>query len=435
MARGVVIPTQKMRLNMSTERILFTDHFYPLEVAMIYGHTSMMTCLLEMIRDRYPSQYPDHVQAILNYSLCDYRRCEYSRSPVDRKERESRLAAVKLLVAHGGRPQDMDTTDPVVWDRFSHCQFPETLEFLLQNGFNPNSTIEWRIWKCQPRQVSLLETCMISCGNMLHTRSLILLLIKYGANVVREPSSDVEAFRRGSYLHGTFDPEIIAAFVAKGLDVNAVDSTGRTPIYYARHHGSAVSALLAHGASTDELCLIDQSVMNNLDLATKLLDRGDDPNQIDEWGRPPLYLAACIFHNTEIIKLLLDRGADINWRHQDTSHTCLHTLVVSLSSETYWTIDRPEERVRTLILECLYTKVIKLLINCGAQFLCNSRGQTPLMMMHRECHSDASRVWSRQVCQMFYQDEYSHLDETARSQCTPEEYLTKLYLANNLGEI
>ena len=55
-----------------------------------------------------------------------------------------------------------------------------------------------------------------------------------------------------------------------------------------------------------------------MDLVASLLERGADSNSKDERGRTPL-LAGCRSGSTELVKLLIERGADVNMRGDVTT--------------------------------------------------------------------------------------------------------------------
>lgn len=81
------------------------------------------------------------------------------------------------------------------------------------------------------------------------------------------------------------DFQEIAALLNQGVDPNAADDAGFTPLHFA-----AQEALP--------------------DAARLLLEAGADPNIKDWWGNPPLFRAKMSEQGVEVIKILLDAGAD-----------------------------------------------------------------------------------------------------------------------------
>ena len=84
----------------------------------------------------------------------------------------------------------------------------------------------------------------------------------------------------------------INELISRGADVNAIKgSYGWIPLFYAARYGKN-------------------------EIVKLLLDRGADVNAKDSYGWTPLLYAAAHGKN-EIVKLLLDRGADVNVKAND----------------------------------------------------------------------------------------------------------------------
>ena len=115
----------------------------------------------------------------------------------------------------------------------------------------------------------------------------------------------------------TNDLSRLSALVREGADVNAKDAHGETPLMYAATVGSldAMKFLIEKGA--------DVNVQNNFgstaliwsatDLAKVrlLTDHGANVNAASKRGRTALLVAAMSDHSAGIVKLLIEKGADL----------------------------------------------------------------------------------------------------------------------------
>ena len=140
--------------------------------------------------------------------------------------------------------------------------------------------------------------------------------------------------------------QIVQMLVAAGADINAPNSAGMSPLYMLvsmprpSEFLGGISALLDAGADPDTLLDRDNVVngymsplhyavvMNERQIVKVLLDAGADVNLVDEWGKTPLHEAAfgtvrAKQPDAEIPLMLIDAGADVNAR-TDSNNTPLH---------------------------------------------------------------------------------------------------------------
>ena len=106
---------------------------------------------------------------------------------------------------------------------------------------------------------------------------------------------------------------IAALLIAAGADVNAKDNKGRTPLDRAVGYTEIVALLREHGGKTGEelKALIDAAEAGNIEAVKKHLAAGMDVNAKDEDGVTPLHEAALWGHN-EVVELLIANGAEVN---------------------------------------------------------------------------------------------------------------------------
>lgn len=172
------------------------------------------------------------------------------------------------------------------------------------------------------------------------------------------------------------DPAKVRALISRGDDIQAVDNDGATPLHYAAYiaHAPIAEILLENGALVDVKNAKGQTPLHEVsghlhregDEATMevLIDEGASLDARDNDGATPLH-AASIGGHCEAVKLLLDRGADIQALAQQL--TPLHFSAYA---------GKPE--------------VTQLLIERGADVFAEKDGMNPLYMAQQPSHSTAS---------------------------------------------
>lgn len=158
-----------------------------------------------------------------------------------------------------------------------------------------------------------------------------------------------------------------------GVDINARDKEGWTPLALACRNGSIklVSMLLAAGANaeamedSEHIPLHISLITNNEEVALLLIDHGVDITGPGPQGRTPLYLAA-EYNNPRAARLLLSKGAP-----------------TQALDEMSW----------TPLCMCIDPAIARDLIDHGANVHHEDKyGWTPLHHAVENCHLDVFRV-------------------------------------------
>lgn len=131
----------------------------------------------------------------------------------------------------------------------------------------------------------------------------------------------------GSYAQDVFESAragdtiaLRAAFDMNPDTLNSKNEHGFTPIILAtyRNQFETVKWLIRNGAdnslnSPEGIALHGACYKGNLEIATFLIDNGSDINSIGGRGASPL-IYAVMSENIELVRMLLERGADKNIR-------------------------------------------------------------------------------------------------------------------------
>lgn len=138
------------------------------------------------------------------------------------------------------------------------------------------------------------------------------------------------------------DIKKIKSLMESGIDPNAKDEYGRTPLHAAAAVGNvnAVRTLIAYGAdinikSTGRVqavpILIQAATNAHFDVVKILLESGANPKVQDNAGLTALFWAACIRQSVrpaeemraKVIKILVEYGCDINAKEWSSGRTAL----------------------------------------------------------------------------------------------------------------
>ena len=266
---------------------------------------------------------------------------------------DSAKETAKLLVEHGA---DLDLRNEHGATPLHFSSGRQTAELLLDNGADLNAEdSEGRT----PLHRVAEDTSIEEAG------ALISLFLERGADPNRQLGEDNESINLihlaaaegtkeavQALLDGGADPEVrdeygrtplhraaeaeanerdptgakVKLLLSEGLDPNARqteaqrdfgDGKGDTPLHKAKEWGGLVrevaEPLLEHGADPDVRKEDGETLLHSASerqTAEILLEHGADPNIRNEDERTPLYSASKSAHNIEVVRALLEGGAD-----------------------------------------------------------------------------------------------------------------------------
>jgi ankyrin repeat protein len=222
------------------------------------------------------------------------------------------LEIVRLLLDRGA---DVNAVDKNGHSVLAHgiCH-KEIVQILLERGANPN--------------VQSVGGYPLLIEKIVRERDedIAKQLVNGGANVsIQEPLFGLTPLM-GAVQYGS--DAMILFLLEKGAKVNARDKSGNTALLLAARHRprSVVEALLAHGAEINARnkkgeTALSRAAEGNNDVLKLLLERGADIDAARDNGWTPLICAAAA-PNATGVDMLLEAGANVNARSK-TGQTAL----------------------------------------------------------------------------------------------------------------
>jgi uncharacterized protein len=252
------------------------------------------------------------------------------------------------------------------------------IERLLEGGANPNAA--------QAEGETALMTAARS-GNAAAVKALLT----HGADAkAKESWRGQDAL---TWAAGEGHVAVAKVLLESGADVNSRSNDGYTPLAFAVRQGHAdmVATLVAAGANLNDTTKAGPGPLtlaihnSHWDIAAFLLDKGADPN-VNASGSTPLHLAIQVrdphveffdappitskLESLDVIKLLLDRGVDVNARMTRQFPGIQGPLDMPLAGATPFFVAAKSADV----------EVMRLLLKYGADPLLGTQGKaTPLM--------------------------------------------------------
>ncbi|KAA8581768.1 ankyrin repeat domain-containing protein 61 isoform X2 [Etheostoma spectabile] len=213
-----------------------------------------------------------------------------------------------------------------------------------------------RILTTWPKPGSEFQTAVI--GVRRQAEACLRLLCEHGVNVNAEVEGSHQTALHLSVRYVALSAvHILASY---GADVNAVDSTGMTPLHMAAGilHKDIMASLIKDGADINmgvthsgntplHLAAVamtlktTQTPGDDISCISELLEHGAEVNAVNKAGLTPLQ-EACSMGNKELVELLLRYGANIN-KLTKAGESCLFLFLNH----------RPNVRNNSLLLKLL----------------------------------------------------------------------------------
>ncbi|KAJ3436791.1 ankyrin repeat-containing protein [Anaeramoeba flamelloides] len=196
----------------------------------------------------------------------------------------------------------------------------ECLKYLLEKGVD----IQKKVNKCTPFQHYIMS-------NGLENAAIVDLLLEHGASYKDFPEGVLNPLH--FLIINNNSPTKISNLIKNGVDINYGDHLNNTPLMYAsgykkkseiHNHYMRLGARTISGNYMQPvgnfIDFFDQSLQRtwkcyttNIEYVKELLNFEPDVNKANNKGRTPLH-AACYYHATEAVKLLLENGADPEYK-------------------------------------------------------------------------------------------------------------------------
>lgn len=378
------------------------NEYLPLELAFLYSSYDVITTLLENGADINASDFNGNgifVALIFRkapISIDEARELlgkisdvdvvnSYGYTPLFYAVGNNNLNAVSLLIEFGA---DVNRKEASGYPPILYATTPECITMLTEAGADPNATVEY-----EDGEYSLLS----------------LYISDYST-----------------------EHELAKALIEAGADVNFMDSYGTTPFSLALEGDAEmefIDLMLEHGASaeylneelleklvgdvfsnpidSDTLAYLDyvgypldmrddegmSLLMHSIvysfpdvDIVSKLLEMGANPNARTLEGVTPLMLAAAYCSDTEIMEILINAGADVNARTEELATPLMASAanknedVVDFLIKAGADINAQDEDGNTALFyaadEAVNPAVIDVLLEAGADAtIVNERGR------------------------------------------------------------
>ncbi|MEW6533968.1 MAG: ankyrin repeat domain-containing protein [Thermodesulfobacteriota bacterium] len=142
----------------------------------------------------------------------------------------------------------------------------------------------------------------------------IALLHEYGAHV--DQPDDKRGITPLMWASADGNTEAVRTLIKYGANIHARSNEEQTALMYAQAHGFLeITELLKKYGARNDATLAGAAAMGDLGRAEKLLRNGENINASDALGWTPL-LWACATGQTEMVRFLLERGAQTEARGQ-----------------------------------------------------------------------------------------------------------------------
>ncbi|CAG2212481.1 unnamed protein product [Mytilus edulis] len=380
------------------------DGWTPVQTACKTGHLKICKLLLSHKADIN----------IENFSRC---------TPLHIASRNGQTDIVEWLLKNNAK---IDQLNDAGWTALmSACQFgyKNITNLLLKNGSCVNhqsvKKLTPLIAACQNNSNEVMDVlikneanvnvCNVDGWTPLHFTCMrghikaSEILIQNGADILINAKADVNVVDKDGWTPlktacRVGDEDTVEVLLNNNADINKEDKEGWTPLKSAsvHEHYKIVKRLLLKNADMNKVdhegwtSLMSACKVGNFKVINILLEYGADVNCYSEsTGDTPLTIACTYSDGGEIIKLLLEKGAD--WKKPNNIGqtalilACMHGKTQNVSKLLDYRVDTDvtdKNCVSPLKAAChgLYREIVELLIKAGANIdIADLNGYTPLI--------------------------------------------------------
>ncbi|UKZ96639.1 uncharacterized protein TrAFT101_011417 [Trichoderma asperellum] len=336
------------------------------------------------------------------------------------------LKTARILLENGADPNicgpnDLDTP---LWFAATKAASADVVQLLLDKGADPNHEL------LQPPLLMELMEASLSAESKL---AILEVLIRHSPPI-RVNVADRKHMTPLLYAAEAGELSIVTWLLEHEADVNAVDNRGRSALHCAIKHGHVevvrellkwkpqLNNLTTNGQPLVELAVQDVAMMQmlldagaDIELANAkdhtalniavdlkkpavvklLVERKADMHHVGKNGWNAITIATSNPAGPEIIRVLVEAGADLRCAHPQTRNTPLHYVTshsaqlarILLEFRTSLDLEQRNSEVKTPLLNACTAKnaeCVKLLIRAGADVNAEDRlGWTPLSLSAR----------------------------------------------------
>ena len=283
-------------------------------------------------------------------------RDQSGRTPLMEACRRCRANVVTFLIEHGAEvnARDQSGRTPLM-EACKHCR-ANVVTFLIEHGAEVNA-------RDQSGHTPLMEAC--SHGE----ENAVTFLIEHGADVDPQDNDEETALHHAVYSDCE-SLEILSCLILKGLDVNACESDGRSPLMIASVRGkvNSVAFLLEHGANVNLQNKNGKTALHyavigyngSCEVFRCLIENGADVNACLTNDKCTPLMQACDYGQVYTATCLIDYGAALDLQDKN-GDTALHYAVRFLYTD------------RSI-------RIVQKLLTSGVSFLFNNHGVKPLIL-------------------------------------------------------
>ena len=383
---------------------LLLDHGADIDTRDEVGRTPLHGTL-DGMNDDFNDYYFDTVRFLLEHGADVHALDNDHATPLHVVSESGGIKAAQLLFEHGADVHALDNNHSTPLHFASRGGNAEVARLLLEHGADVHAL--------DGNHSTPLHFASES-GNAEATR----LLLEHDADVHALDNNHSTPLH---FISHNGDAGAARVLLVHGAVVDARDNKDSTPLHVASQRGNADVArvLLEHGANIDTRNKEDQTPRHLLLAMWSdkplhyytirfFLERGADVDAVDDNHSSLLHVAS-FYGNVEVVRLLLERGANTNVRNSE-GQTPLHRILVKFEDKDVLgaiqllllehgadvdALDNDHSTPLHLASQYGSVRATRLLLEYGANVhLQNNDGHTPSQVASAKGHEELARLLS-----------------------------------------